>query len=273
VTAIRGTTTRRIEEMDQPRLYVFRSGGEMAPRSILDPFDDDRGAFFLAPFHFYAITHPKGNVLFDSGIHRSFATDARAHAGDFVDEVEVRLDESEIPARRLEEIGLKTTDIDLVIQSHLHYDHAGGLDQFPGADVLVHTDELEFARKPPVYQAGSYLANDFAAVGSWQTVADGHDVFGDGVLELVHTPGHTPGHMSLMVRLSERPVLLGADVAYDLTKMKERKLPGLLWSPDLMVASWERVEDLCEKERAELIISHDLGFETQGRLAPSAWYE
>ena len=67
-------------------------------------------------------------------------------------------------------------------------------------------------------------------------------------------------------------VLVG-DAAYDLAKMRQRRLPSVLWSPDAMVASWERLEALERSLGATLLTSHDLDFATSRRLAPAAWYE
>src|SRR6266508_2591024 len=87
------------------------------------------------------------------------------------------------------------------------------------------------------------------------------------------TPGHTRGHQSLLVRLDGQTVFLLADAAYLLAKMRSRKLPGILWSPDATIASWDRIEEIERSENAHLMTTHELDFETSVRLAPMSWYE
>ncbi len=81
---------------------------------------------------------------------------------------------------------------------------------------------------------------------------------------MLSTPGHTRGHQSLMVHLdSGQTVILLADAAYLLAKMRERALPGVIWSPDAMVSSWERIESLEREHDAMLIATHELDFREQ----------
>jgi hypothetical protein len=68
-------------------------------------------------------------------------------------------------------------------------------------------------------------------------------------------------------------VILVGDAAYDLGKMRQRALPSVLWNPDAMVTSWERLEGLERSLGATLMTSHETEYETMRRLAPGAWYE
>ncbi len=106
----------------------------------------------------------------------------------------------------------------------------------------------------------------------WQQLAGDHDVFGDGTVMILATPGHTPGHQSLMVTLAGQVVILLADATYLLDKMRARRLPAILWNPDEMVASWERLEALEREHDALLIPTHNLDFRAQMKLAPDGWY-
>src|SRR5262249_41376973 len=147
--------------------------------------------------------------------------------------------------RRLATIGMTPADIDTVVQSHLHFDHAGGLEWLTHARVLVQREELSFALDPPVYQRLIYVPADFDHDLEWNELDGDHDIFDDGRIVVLSTPGHTRGHQSLMVHLDgDRTVILLADAAYLLAKMRERALPAIVWSPDAMVASWERIETL-----------------------------
>jgi glyoxylase-like metal-dependent hydrolase (beta-lactamase superfamily II) len=163
----------------------------------------------------------------------------------------------------------------MVIQSHLHFDHAGCLYLFPDTPVMVQREELEFARNPPRYQELIYVADDFAHVKeeNWRLVEGDHDVFGDERVMVLSTPGHTKGHQSLMVRTDSQVVMLLADATYLREKMRERALPAVLWSPDAFMSTWDRIEELEREHDAFLIATHDLDYKERIKLAPDAWYE
>jgi N-acyl homoserine lactone hydrolase len=258
------------------RLYAFHCGGERADMAAFDPFDPDVGTTIDIPYFFYLITHERGNVIFDSGAHPGLATDPRARLGDEADNWEILMGPDDDVVSRLATLGLGPADVTHVLQSHLHYDHAGGVGFFPRAEVYVHRDELAFAHDPPVYQDGLYVRADFdLPTVRWHEVEGEHDVFGDGKLVLFPTPGHCKGHQSLIVRLEGQTVILVADAAYLVEKMRARALPAaaVAWSPDAMVASWERIEGLERELDAALIPTHDLSFRERIRLAPEAWYQ
>jgi N-acyl homoserine lactone hydrolase len=258
------------------KLYAFHAGGERADMAAFDPFDPAVGTKIDIPYFFYLIQHERGNVLFDSGAHPLLATDPRERLGDEADNWEIVMSPDDGAADRLATVGLDASDITHVVQSHLHYDHAGGLCFFTHAPVYVQRDELAFAYAPPVYQAGLYLRADFDLPDvRWQELDGEHDIFGDGRLVVVPTPGHSAGHQSLIVRLESQTVILVADAAYLVEKMRERALPAgaMVWSPDHMVASWEKLERLERELDAALIPTHDLKFKERIRMAPGESYE
>jgi len=256
------------------RIYAFHCGGEAADMAAFDPFDPEVGTKIDIPYFFYLVRHEKGNVLFDSGAHPSLATDPRARLGDEADNWEIKMGPEDGVLDHLGKVGLGPGDISHVIHSHLHYDHAGGIEFFPDTPIVVQRDELAFAHDPPVYQAGLYVKADFDVPGvRWLEVDGEHDLFGDGKLVLIPTPGHSKGHQSLVVKLESRTVILLADAAYLVEKMRARALPAVVWSPDHMVASWERIEALERELGADLVATHDLKFAERTRLAPDAWYE
>jgi glyoxylase-like metal-dependent hydrolase (beta-lactamase superfamily II) len=213
-------------------------------------------------------------VLFDTGLHPQIGTDFAARMGGAAGAFPIEMCEDGDVVGQLRKLGLRPGDIDAVVQSHLHFDHAGGLEWLTHAPILVQREELTFARKPPVYQRLIYVPADFEHDLVWQQLDGDHDVFGDGSVIVISTPGHTRGHQSLMVHLeSGRTIILLADAAYLLSKMRDRALPAVVWSPDAMVASWERIETLEREHDALLLATHDLDFRERVRMAPEAWYE
>lgn len=256
------------------RLYLLHCGGDLMDWAAFDPFDERAGTKVYNPYFMYLIMHPRGNVLFDSGAHPQMGTDPEARLGAAAAAFDARITPDDHIERRLAAIDLTPADIDLVIQSHLHFDHAGGLEWLTHAPVLIQREELSFAFYPPVYQRDIYVRGDFDHDLDWRPLEGDHDVFGDGRLIAFPTPGHTRGHQSLMVHLdSGQTVILLADAAYMLSKMRDRAIPGIVWSPDATVSSWERIESLERQHDAMLIATHDLDFRERLKLAPDGWYE
>ena len=132
---------------------------------------------------------------------------------------------------------------------------------------------MAFARAPPIYQRDIYHAADFELGLRWRTLAGEHDLFGDGRVVIFPTPGHTAGHQSVIVHLDNASVIVAGDAHYSIEKLRQRRLPAILWSPDAMVASWERIEELESRHHASLLVCHDVEFETRVRRAPEEWYE
>ena len=120
-----------------------------------------------------------------------------------------------------------------------------------------------------MYQAPAYISDDWAGALSWHEVTGEHDLFGDGSV-MFPTPGHTPGHQSVLVRLPGQAVILVGDAAYHPRKMAERRLPAYLWNPDAVIASWAELERRRDEHEAVFLFSH---FPPAGQvmLAPQAW--
>jgi glyoxylase-like metal-dependent hydrolase (beta-lactamase superfamily II) len=259
--------------MSEVEIHALHCGGDMTDWGIFDPLDERRGEMVYNPYFVYVVKHPAGVVLFDSGAHPDLATDPVGRMGAGAEEFIVKLDAGDAIEPVLARIGLTPDDIDLVIQSHLHFDHAGGLYAFPRTPVMVQRAELEFAEDPPAEQREIYIADDFAPVTDWRLVDGDEDVFGDGRLTVIPTPGHTKGHQSLLVRLDDgRAIFLLADAAYLLEKMRLRRPPGVLWEEAAILDTWDRIEALEREHDAFLITTHDLDYEERIEIAPRGFY-
>jgi N-acyl homoserine lactone hydrolase len=257
----RGAPTRATAS----RLLAFHCGGDWSPMGIYDPLAVDGARVVYGPYTLFLVEHPDGRVVFDTGLHPKWKT-----AGS---ERRIEVGERDDVVSLLAGAGVHADEVEHVVASHLHYDHAGGLQFFPAASVWVQAAELRFARAPAVYQRELYDPGDFDHRLRWQELEGGHDVFGDGSVTIMPTPGHTPGHQSLCVELPSGLHVLAADASYLESAMRARRLPGVVWNPDAMVASWEALEALERGRRARLIFSHDLDFRMAMPLAPEAWYE
>lgn len=251
------------------RIYAFHCGGDRSPTAIYDPFDATPGEIVYGPYFFFLVEHPEGRVLFDSGVHPKWAESAAADDDTFV--LEVTADD--LVLNRLSTLGLRPEDIQHVVASHLHFDHAGGLQFFPQARVYTNETELRFAYWPAVFQRDFYDRDDFDHPLNWVTTEGDYDIFGDGSVMIIPTPGHTPGHQSLVVELAGGTHVLAGDASYWSTKMRERRLPAIVWSPEAMVRSWARLEELERTRGARLIFTHDVDYLESKPLAPEKWYE
>jgi N-acyl homoserine lactone hydrolase len=170
------------------------------------------------PWFFYVILHPQGNVLFESGADPELANDPRSRLGSWADTLDLRIEPGTDVVGQLASIDLSPADIDVVILSHLHFDHVSALRLFRHARILVQRSELGFARHPAVYQEGTYNQPDFAGEFKWELLDGPRDVFSDKQLEIYPTPGHTPGHQSLLFRGQRDHVMLLGDATYSLAK-------------------------------------------------------
>lgn len=259
--------------MSSTQIHAFHCGGENMPRSGLGVMASDPGGIVYAPYFLYLIEHPRGSILFDTGVNPEMARDIVAYMGPAGEGVDLRMTEEDAVIGRLALIGKDPGQITHIVESHLHYDHAGGLEFFPGLPVYVQQDELEYAFDPPVYQADTYIEKDFGGDVDWQPVKGEFDLFGDGSVVMIPTPGHTKGHQSLLVQLDSHPVLLCADAANTPWVMEENLLPGLVESPPDVIRTYELLRQIRDERGAELILAHDLEFETKTKIAPGGFYE
>ena len=255
------------------RLFAFHCGDERGDWASMDAFDVRVGTKIDIPYFFYLIQHPAGNVLFDCGGHPDLAVNPAARLGQAASAFEVHLTDDDRLEARLASVGLTLADITHVAISHLHYDHCGGLEFLRHSTIHVQGSELPFAYWPPVYQRSLFVRADFDHPLRWHELHGPHDVFGDGSVVLFPTPGHTPGHQSMLVRLPQSAAILVGDAAYLPEKMRARALPPVVWQPDVMVLSWDRIEEVQRANKAVLLFSHDLEFARSTRLAPDEWYE
>jgi N-acyl homoserine lactone hydrolase len=154
-------------------------------------------------------------------------------------------------ASQLAEAGVKPSDIRYVAVSHTHGDHVGNVDMFPDATLLIQKAELDWAfapGKPP----------PFKAARSVRPLEGDLDVFGDGSVTVIATPGHTPGHQSLLVHLPKTGwVVLSGDLAHFKDNWDNRRVASMNTSAEQTQASYKRVADLLAEKHAQLWINHD----------------
>ncbi len=207
------------------------------------------------PVPAWLIRHDAGTVLFDTGMHPDLTG-----PGEFSDTValffDVGLGAEDLVDARLRKAHVDPADVDLVVLSHLHFDHTGGLGLVPDARVVVQRDEWEAGADDEVAAANSFRQAEYR-LGHDVVLAEGeHDLFGDGLVTCIPTPGHTPGHQSLRVRLAEREVVLAADCAYFTVTIDGGPLPPIGHDHELQVESLDRLRAM-RAGGATVIPGHD----------------
>lgn len=220
---------------------MFEVGGADSPRDL--------------PVPAWLIRHGQDLALFDCGMHTDLA-----EAGPAREIVELffglGVTADDMVAERLRGVDVDPTDIGIVILSHLHFDHVGGLAQLPNAHVLVQQDEWAAGFDADLAAANTFNPTDFD-LGHDITQIDGeYDVFGDGRVTCLPTPGHTPGHQSLRVRLADREVVLCADCAYFSETLDGGPLPPIGHDHAQQATSIERLRGL-RAAGATLLPGHD----------------
>src|ERR1700746_1971083 len=209
------------------------------------------------PIPAYLIEHPKGTALFDTGMHPDCQHDPATRLGSRLTSLfEFDYHPGEEISARLEALGRDPAKIDLVINSHLHFDHAGGNALLPNATVVVQRREWAAGMDPEIAAQRNFNRRDFDLGHTLRQVEGEHDVFGDGSVVCVPTYGHTPGHQSLRVRTDKSEVVLTGDACYFCRTLKERRLPARAFDKAQMLKSLDRLEAL-EKGGAKLIFGHD----------------
>jgi N-acyl homoserine lactone hydrolase len=190
------------------------------------------------PVPAYLIETAEERILVDTGLHPSAVDDPARHYGASDALAAFRL---ELTASIAEQIDLST--ITQVVLTHLHFDHAGGLALLPASvPIVVQRREWEAAHDAAAVARNFYLPLDYRGREQQVMLIDGdHDLLGDGSIELLLTPGHTPGHQS--VRVGER-LVIGGDVSHYASGLDDHRFPVFADDPAAQLASAERLRTL-----------------------------
>jgi N-acyl homoserine lactone hydrolase len=248
------------------RLYAFFGGSEFADKSMLTLFRG-LGVQRQIPFQFFMVEHPAGRMMFDTGANPAAVKKPEDYRPSR--EFHSAVTEADLAPSRLAEVGLKPEQIDLVANSHLHYDHAGGNRFFTHAQFLVQFDELQGAWWPESYARDNYCREDFDLTVKYEELEGDHDVFGDGSVVLIQTPGHTRGSQSLVLRLRDAgTMVLAQDAVYLRENLDDLVLAPTCWDQRAMLHSFKRLRDLRRIDNAVVVPGHDIDAWAQLKHAP-----
>jgi N-acyl homoserine lactone hydrolase len=258
-----------------PHAYVFRpEGGNRLTR--LAALFNPRGRVLRSPCLAYRVLHPTaGVILIDTGFHPDASENRRKDFGTRMSLLFRNLKPAE-PGyeEQLRALGADPGGVERVIMTHLHVDHTSGLRLLPHAKVVCSRDEWSAANRQGAAGKG-YVAShlpdesriefvDFEEAGEPHgPFSKTIDLLGDDSIRLISTPGHTAGHMSLLLRMpGGRRVLVVGDAVYTLRSMREEILPFLTTNDELYLRSLRELKTFSEQQpEATLVPSHD----------PTAW--
>jgi glyoxylase-like metal-dependent hydrolase (beta-lactamase superfamily II) len=253
------------------RLYVFDNGVLQG----LDPssfhFRKEEIAVADMACASYLIVHPKGTLLWDSGV----IPDSAIEAG----QGEQKRGATTIKATKtlksqLAEAGFAPKDITYFALSHDHFDHTANANEFAGSTWLVQQPERDsmFSDKP----GPATVVAPYAALRNSKTQilhGEDYDVFGDGTVVIKAAYGHTPGHQVLYLKLPRTgPIVLAGDLYHYQEERGTDKVPTFEFSRDQSLASRASIEALIKRSGAQLWIEHDLANFTRQKKAP-AYYD
>jgi len=261
-------------QLRTPRNYVFRPSGNRLSqlRRGLKAGDDA----LMAPSMAFVVRHPAaGAIVIDTGFHPDVRTNLRRDFG-----VPMSLLFKDIrPAvkpfdQQLRELDVDPAGVERVLMTHLHVDHTSGMRLLPNATFVCSRAEWAATRMRFAARAG-YVRHhlpdtarmdliDFAGAVPYGPFERSLDLLGDGSIRLLYTPGHTKGHVSILLRLEGgRQAMLVGDAAYTLRNIRDVTLPLLTADDDASLRTLRALNAFAEQNpEAILVPSHD----------PVAWH-
>jgi glyoxylase-like metal-dependent hydrolase (beta-lactamase superfamily II) len=223
------------------------------------------------PIPAFLVEHPSaGPLLVDTGLHASCATSVAGNMGRagallYV----VRMEHDQALRFQLPQRGVEPGDVRVVVMTHLHIDHASAVVDFPQATFVV--DQREWSSAVHHGARRGYHHRQFDHAFDWRTLdysadqvesfagfARSLDLFGDGSVRVVSTPGHTPGHQSVVLRTATGEVLLTGDATYTRRALDQSVLPTVIDDEHLYRRSVKELREYVSQTPGAVVITgHD----------------
>ena len=249
-------------------VHNFHCGGEWTDFTFFGANHPQAGTTVYIPYLAFLLQWDERVLLFDTGPNAELVRNPAAWIGESAELYDVRVDESQLLVNQLHALGVSPSEITDVVLSHLHYDHAGSVKSFPNATVHVQRTEYDSAIGAYGEGAADYVRSEFDGKLNWNFLDGGTDLFGDGRCIILATPGHTPGHQSLVANSEAGPVIFVGDAAPHPQTLATRVLPSVVWDAASEVASWRHLEDSAARYQATLVFPHDPNFRDTMYLVP-----
>jgi N-acyl homoserine lactone hydrolase len=266
-SALGASDQTRPPRVQSVRLYVFDCGvlvrGEPTSYNLTKEQVGDTNfsdACFL-------IAHPRGTLLWDVGIIpdtqiKPGGVEISAGRGGNSNKAEKTL------SSQLAEIGYRPSDITYLAVSHAHADHTANANDYAGSTWLVQKAERDSMFSEQAQKSAAFSTYDRLKDSKTILLNGDHDVFGDGTVVIKSTPGHTPGHQSLFVKLaSTGPIVLTGDLYHYAAERTLRTLPNND-NKNQTRASRDAIDEFLKKTGAQLWIQHDIGANARLKKSP-----
>ena len=194
----------------------------------------DMGKIIRIPVYCFLAKHPKGNVLIDSGFSSNFEKTWGRRLKYYKPILERDI------VKFLEENNIK---IDFIINTHLHIDHCENNPYFKNAEIIAQKTEFDAACNPKPYQILAYPDKIDKSL-NYRLISGNLDLFGDGTVNIIQTPGHTEGHQSVLLNINGKRIFIAGDACYTSENLKYNCLPGILWNPDKIMECYGMIRNL-----------------------------
>src|SRR5467141_3088529 len=201
----------------------------------------------------YLIRHPMGTLLWDTGLSDKLAENKDGGGvGPFKLSVKTPLSD------QLKTIGVTPADVTYLAFSHFHFDHTGNANAFAASTWIINKAELAWAESTPTPFGVDPSTFSASKTVRTQLIDGDFDVFGDGSVRILKTPGHTPGHGVLAVKLKKYGVvILSGDLYHTHENRTLKRVPGFNYERADTLASMDRVEKIVKNTKARFIVQHD----------------
>lgn len=235
------------------KVYLLDSGTLMLDKSLAT-WNHNQGIEFRFPVFSLYIDHPDGKILIDTGFEKGWVERKLPF------EKPTQTDDQQF-VNQLAKVGVKPEEIDVVVNSHLHFDHCSHNKLFPQAKFIFSKSELRHAYVPDPWERLGYdpdlvampgMKTELLELGTFEyEVASG--------ITLIETPGHSVGHLSAIVRPggNTAPMVFPFDVAYTRHNLKDRVLMGLHSDPRELLDSMNRIDNIAQRIGGKIFYSHD----------------
>lgn len=247
------------------KLYVLDCGTiDVADISAFSP-GHDKGVKKTLKNTCYLVDHPKGKMIWDTGL-----PDGLVEKKNGLTNGGFHLTVTKTLKSQLKEINIDPSEVKYIALSHFHFDHSGNANLFKDSALIIQKEEFSaiYSKNAKKYHFDpkSYSKLDKKKA----IVIDGdYKVFGDDLVTIIKTVGHTPGHQSLKLELeSEGTVVLSGDLYHFEKNRKHKRVPGFNFNKKTTIQSMNKIEDLLAKENATLWIQHDPVQFTKFKLSP-----
>jgi N-acyl homoserine lactone hydrolase len=254
-----------------PPAFLLSESGRLAWRRALG-FGVDRKQWLKVPIPAFLVEHPgAGTVLIDTGFHPSVAANPKANLGRlwaFASKGLEMQPEQAVPAQ-LRSRGIEPSQVKVVVMTHLHFDHTSAVSEFPDSTFVVSAAEWKAASDQG--QRHGYVKRQFDHGFDWRLLdfegrdaesfsgfARSFDLFGDGSVRAVYTPGHTLGHLSVVLRTASGEVLVAGDAIFLRRTLADTHLPYAVEDEHLFRRSLREIRQYTTETPEALIIpGHD----------------